>query len=106
MDEKEAVAQFSFSANRALVRLLSALGLGNDGGEASWGEEVVDSGGAGGEDEDDHGDDEGASSGDSLPPPRAPLALLLSGLPGAVRYRSAVLHGDGAGGDGALVRRW
>ena len=114
IDKDEAVVHFPLSADRALARLLSALGLGNDGGEASWGEEAVEGPTAAGvgeeENEDDHADDdEGASSdGDSFsPPPRALLAPLrqLPVLPGVVLYRSAVLHGDGAGGDGALVRR-
>lgn len=106
MDKENAVVQLPLSASLALARLLSAFGLGNDGGEASCGEEGVEPG-AGGENEGDRGDDEGAPSDDSFPPPRGPPALLLlSGLPGVVLYRSAVLHGDGAGGDGALVRRW
>lgn len=92
-----------FSTNCALARLLSALGFGKEGGETSGG----DGGGVDGEggchEEDDHDEGDGDTD-DNLTLPA--LSAALSGLLGVDLYMSAVLHGDGAGGDGAVLRRW
>lgn len=60
-------------------------------------------GGAGEPNDDDHIDGDEDSLALSPPPPLPLLAV--PGLPGVVLYWSAVLHEDGTGGDGALMRR-
>lgn len=98
-----------FSANCALALLLSALGFGKAGGETNGGDGRVEDGEwecgeCGGGEEDDH-DEYDDDTADNLAHPSPPSALLSGGLLGVDLYISAVLHGDGTGGDGAELRR-